>query len=193
MERARPSNTLGDLLSAGHSLFAVCRHSTCRYSKEIDVPRLVQSIGPHHYLLPIRSEQHFSDKMRCPSCKRRGVNLWLRPAEPKKQVRASPPSKVPNYEIKDWGKEYPFAGCTTIATADNLFIARGAYIAAAGFYFDRRITLQQGAFVLGDSKQDGLPKVMTHEDFKKLRAIESGTLSLEEMEAIAPLIETKAN
>jgi len=193
MERSRPSNTLGDLQDAGHSLFAVCRYAGCRYSKEIDVSRLVQSIGPHHYLLPNRGELHFSDKMRCPSCKRRGVNLWLRPAEPKKQAGISTPSKQPNYEIKDWGREYPFATCTTIATADNLFIARGAYIAAAGFYFDRRITLQQGAFVLGDTKQDGLPKVMTHEDFKKLRALEAGTLTVEEMEALASEAAAKAS
>lgn len=193
MERARPTNTLGDLLSAGHSLFAVCRYANCRYSKEIDVPRLVQSIGPHHYLLPDRGDLHFSDKMRCPSCKRRGVNLWLRPGEPKRQVLAPAPSKQPNYEIKDWGKEYPYATCTTIATADNLFIARGAYIAAAGFYFDRRITLQQGAFVIADTKQDGLPKVMTHEDFRNLRALESGSLSAEEMEAIASKISAKAS
>lgn len=188
-----PVKTLGDVQSQGHHLYAICRHGNCRYQKEIDVGRLVQSIGPSHALLPDRSDLHFSDKMRCPSCKRRGVNLWLRPAEPKKQVRVSAPSKLPNYEIKDWGKEPPYVICTTIATADNLFIARGAYIAAAGFYFDRRITLQQGAFVLGDTKQDGLPKVMTHEDFKKLRALESGTLSLEEMEDLAPLIEAKAS
>lgn len=193
MERARPSNTLGDVQDAGHSLFAVCRHANCRHSKEIDLPRLIQSIGPHHYLLPDRGELHFSDKMRCPSCKRRGVNLWLRPAEPKKQVFTPTPSKQPNYEIKDWGKDHPHAVCTTIATADNLFVARGAYIAAAGFYFDRRLTLQQGAFVLSDTKRDGLPKVMTHEDFKKLRALESGNLSLEEMEALAPKAATKAS
>lgn len=82
--------------------------------------------------------------------------------------------------------EPPYAGCVTIATADNLFVARGSFIAAAGFYFDRRITLQQGAFVLADSKQDGLPEVMTHEDFKNLRALENGNLTIEEMAAIAP-------
>lgn len=194
MERARPSNTLGDLQSAGHSLFAVCRHANCRYSKEIDVPRLIQSIGPHHYLLPDRGELHFSDKMRCPSCKRRGVNLWLRPAPPKlKLVTRVEPAKQGNYEIRDWGKTYPFTTSTVIATADNLFVARGAYIAAAGFYFDRRVTLQQGAFVITDSKRDGPPKVMTLEDFKALRALEGGGLTAEEKRAIASPISTKAS
>lgn len=194
MERAKPTNTLGDVQSAGHSLFAVCRHANCRYSKEIDVPRLIQSIGPLHYLLPDRGELHFSDKMRCPSCKRRGVNLWLRPAAPKVKVAASAePTKLANYEIRDWGKTYPYSTSTVIGTADNLFVARGAYIAAAGFYFDHLITLQQGAFLINDSKRDGLPKVMTHEDFKNLRALESGSLSAEEMEAIASKISAKAS
>lgn len=193
MDRRQPSNTLGDVQRAGHSLFAVCRYGNCRYSKEIDVPRLVQSIGPHHYLLPDRGEMHFTDKMRCPSCKRRGVNLWLRPAEPRKEVISSAPAKQPNYEIKDWGREYPYATFTTIGTADNLFVARGAYIAAAGFYADRRITLQQGSFVMADTKRDGIPAVMTHEDFKNLRAAESGSLTLEELEALAPQAAAKAS
>jgi hypothetical protein len=168
MERARPSNTLGDLQSAGHSLFAVCRHSTCRHSKEIDVPRLIQSIGPHHYLLPDRSELHFSDKMRCPSCKRRGVNLWLRPAEPKKTVFAPAPPKQPNFTIVDHGTA-PYAGHEVIATADNLMVGKGAFAAAALFYRDRRISLKQGAFVLADSK-DGKPiDVMTAERYIAMR------------------------
>lgn len=172
MERARPANTLGDLQSAGHSLFAICRHSTCRYCKEIDVPRLVQSIGPHHYLLPTRSEQHFTDKMRCPSCKRRGVNLWLRPAEPKKQVKASAPPKQPNFIIVDHGMA-PYAGYEVIATADNLMVGKGAFAAAALFYGDRRISLKQGTFVLADSK-DGTPiDVMTAERFIAMRESEA--------------------
>lgn len=168
MERARPSNTLGDLLSAGHSLFAVCRYANCRYTKEIDAPRLVQSIGPHHTLLPDRGELHFSDKMRCPSCKRRGVNLWLRPAEPKKQVVAPSPSKQPNFTIVDHGTA-PYARHEVIATADNLMVGKGAFAAAALFYADRRISLKQGAFVIADSK-DGSPiDVMTAERFIAMR------------------------
>lgn len=185
MERARPSNTLGDLQSAGHSLFAVCRHANCRYSKEIDVPRLIQSIGPHHYLLPDRGELHFSDKMRCPSCKRRGVNLWLRPAPPRaKQAPPFAPPKLPNFTIVDHGRA-PYAGHEVIATADNLMVGRGAFTAAALFYGDRRISLKQGAFVIADSK-DGKPiEVMTAERYVEMRQAEA------QMSGIAP--QTKAS
>ena len=173
MERSRPSNTLGDLQDAGHSLFAVCRYAGCRYSKEVDVSRLVQSIGPHHYLLPNRGELHFSDKMRCPSCKRRGVNLWLRPAAPRaKQIPQVVPSKLPNFTIVDHGRA-PYAGHEVIATADNLMVGRGAFVAAALFYADRRISLKQGAFVLADSK-DGKPiDVMTAGRYTEMREAEA--------------------
>ncbi|WEK03217.1 MAG: hypothetical protein P0Y65_13515 [Candidatus Devosia phytovorans] len=120
--------------------------------------------------------------------------LWVEPAEPRRQIfQKSSTIKQPNYEIRDWGKDYPFATSLTIATADNLFIGRGAYIAACGFYFDRRITFQQGSFVIADNKRDGLPEAMTREDFKRLRDIENGNLSLEELEAIGRTISAKAS
>ncbi|WEK05795.1 MAG: hypothetical protein P0Y65_05935 [Candidatus Devosia phytovorans] len=142
--------------------------------------------GPH--------ERHFTDSMRCDHCRWRGVYLWVEPAEQKRQIlQKSGPDKSSNYQVRDWGQSYPYNASVIIATADNLFVARGAYIAAAGFYFDHRITLQQGAFVMGDTKRDGLPNVMTHEDFKRMREIESGTLSLEELEVFGPTISAKAS
>lgn len=169
-----PATTLDDVYRQGHHLFAICRQSTCRHRKEIDVARLVQSIGPRHPLVPERSDLHFSDKMRCPSCKRRGVNLWLEPATPKREAlpKASV-AKHPNFTVVDHGRA-PFSAHEVIATADNLMVGKGAWAAASLFYGDRRITLKQGAFVVADSK-DGTPiDVMTAERYTSMREAESG-------------------
>lgn len=168
-----PVKTLGDVRAQGQHLYAICRHGACRYQKEIDVTRLVQSIGPTHNLVPDRSSPHFSDRMRCPSCKRRGVNLWMEPG-PVRLTTTSPKTvaKQPNFKIIDAGRA-PYNGREAIATADNLMVARGAYSAAALFYPDRQILLKQGTFVLEDSK-DGKPIVqMSKADFDIMREAEA--------------------
>lgn len=55
-----------------------------------------------------------------------------------------------------------------IATANNLFVGRAAFIAAAHFYRGRRITFQQGAFVIRDSKDRPIPEQMSAADFLAL-------------------------
>lgn len=185
MERPPAIQTLGEVRDGGHKLVAFCRHTNCRYQKVVDVDRLIQRVGTRQFLIPERAELHFSDKMRCPSCKRFGMNLWPRYAQPKtKLVASTPPPKQPNFTIVDHGRA-PFTGHEVIATADNLMVGRGAFTAAALFYADRRISLKQGAFVLADSK-DGKPiEVMTAERYIEMREAEN------KLAGIAP--QTKAS
>ena len=190
----KPVQTISDVQDGDHELYAICRNAGCRHKQRVDIPRLLKSVPPETTLNPGPHERHFTDAMRCSACRWRGVYLWVEPTEQKRQIfQKSAPAKVPNYEIRDWGKEYPFSTSRTIATADNLFVGRGAYIAACGFYFDHRITYQQGTFVIADSKRDGFPEAMSHEDFKQLRDIESGNLSLEELEAVGRSLSAKAS
>jgi hypothetical protein len=165
--------TLRDVRSGGHRLVAICRNPTCRHRQLSDVDRLINSVGPSQQLLPARSELHFTDRMRCPSCKRRGMSLWVDYVPPK--AAPSPARKTtvePNYRVIDQGSTHPY-GSTVIATADNLMVARAAYAAAVHFYGDHWITLLQGAFVIADSKQDGPPEVMQAEEYRSMRAAEA--------------------
>jgi len=169
MERYVRIETLEDVRNGGHLLIAFCRHTNCRYQKEVGVDRLIQSVGARETLLPVRAELHFSDQMRCPSCKRRGMNFFVRPSTGRKEIfTKSAPPKQPNFEIVNCGRA-PFSDHDVIATSDNLMVGRGAYVAAAMFYPDRRVVLKQGAFVVADSK-DGSPiEFMTAAEFAAMR------------------------
>ncbi|MET3924626.1 hypothetical protein [Devosia sp. 2618] len=156
--------TLMEALNGGHTLIATCRHSACRFRREADIERLSTRLSGRTNLLARPGEVHFTDLMRCPSCRRMGMDLWLEFREAPVERNANP-----NYTIMDCGSTYPYSLKTTVATANNLFIGRAAYIATALFYKERRITLQQGTFVLQDSKREPIPSQMTPEDFQSMR------------------------
>lgn len=160
-----PPHSLGEALQGGHRILAVCRDPSCRHRREVDLERLIGRLGARAKLLPEPQAPHFTDRMRCPLCKRMGMFLWL-------EMRLVPPrtSKEPNFAIVDRGTGAA-DGFTMIATADNLMIGRGAYTAAALFYPERRITLQQGAFVVEDSRIR-VPTPMTAEKFEQMREAE---------------------
>ena len=164
----RPAGSLGNIQASGHSLIAICRREACRYSREVDIRRLSMRVGTWASPVPDAGSPHFSDQMRCPSCKRRGMNLWL---IPKVVAREPDVPSNPNFRVIDHGKTDPYT-FEMIATANNLMVARGAYVAAALFYPDRWITLMQGAFVMNDSRQEGPPKPMDAEDFAAMREAE---------------------
>lgn len=187
--RSNPVETLAEVQRAGHGLVAICRYSGCRHRKEVDLDRLVQRVGGPVLVLPDRSQPHFTDRMRCPACKRPGVNLWLMPAIAERQPLArAVAAKEPNYRIIDHGRHEPYQ-FEMIATADNLFVAKAAYGAAAHFYAGNWFTLMQGAFVIDDNKRDGQPEIMPEEHYRRMRAMESGAplsdfLSPEEIAAL---------
>lgn len=155
--------------AARRGIIAICRDPACRHRQNVDIARVTSHVGKYHPVLPTHGLVHYSERMRCPLCGARGMFVW--PEEPKYE-----PASIPNYRILDHGREYPYRSFRELATADNLFVGKGAYAAAAHFYRDHMITLQQGAFVVDDSKKDGLPEVMTAEDFQRVREAE-GSLS----------------
>lgn len=168
-----PVMTLGDVREGAHDLVAVCRWMGCRHRSRVDLPRTIQSVGISQALYPERAEVHFTDRMRCPSCKRRGMNLWLIPYVPKrKPVAPIIPTKEPNYRVISHGRHYP-PDFQMIATADNLFVAKGAYAAAAHFYEGHWISLMQGAFLMDDNRRDGQPQIIQAEEYKRMREAES--------------------
>jgi hypothetical protein len=73
-------------------------------------------------------------------------------------ARACKP-QLPTFTVVDEG-EAPFNGHAVIGTAENLMVGRGADVAAALFYANRRITLKQGIVVLADSKDGSLIEPM---------------------------------
>lgn len=159
---------LNDVLVGNHSLYATCRHAPCRYRREADIERLIARLGVRAPLLASPGKVHFADLMRCPSCKRMGMDLWL-------EYRVPTPKRTgePNYRVLDWGL-HPYTTFNMVATADNLFVGRAAFIAAAHFYPTHRVTFQQGAFVLNDSKAEPIPEQMTAEQFTEMREAETG-------------------
>lgn len=181
------AETLHDVRAQGHKLMAVCRHVTCRHQQTTDLDRLIQSVGPSQMLIPQRAEQHFTDKMRCPSCKRRGMNLFVDPAPPKPTKFASRPLRSePNYRVMNCGLA-PYSQFDMIATADNLMVAKSAFYAASHFYPKHRVTLMQGALLMGDSRQE-MPQVMLPETFTQMREAEQNMAT-----RIVPPLQTKVD
>ncbi|GLQ09266.1 hypothetical protein GCM10007913_11980 [Devosia yakushimensis] len=160
--------TLEDVRNGGHELIAVCRDVRCRYQRTVDLRRVMLHAGGWTQLLPERGQLHFSDRLRCPFCKQRGMFLWLEPRIPPPAAATS----EPNFRVLDWGRSYPFNTFIMIATAQSLMVARAAYVAAVLVRPNNAITLQQGAFLIADSKRDGVPEFMKAEDFQKMRDAE---------------------
>ena len=172
----RIPNTLAEVQQDGHDIIAVCRNKDCRHARYVDLDRMLKRIGANTPLLPQPYQEHYSDRMRCPVCKGRGMFVWFQPKIEKPKAQ-----RQPNYIIVDRGSTYPYGAFNIIATADNLMIARAGYSAAAMFFSDHEITLQQGTYVLIDSRRDGLPKPLTLQNFTEIRKMEqelnSGSLS----------------
>lgn len=159
--------TLSNVLNGGHSIIAVCRQPSRRHAKYVDLQRLIGRLGGRTPLLPQPELEHYSDLLRCPVCRKRGMFVWFEP-----KVVVSRPDPLPNYRIIDRGAAYPFNDFNVIAAADNLMVARAGYAAAAMFYSDHNITLQQGIYVIMGSKRDGLPQPLMLHDFKEIRKME---------------------
>jgi hypothetical protein len=162
--------TLADVHKGGHGLFAVCRNAGCRHIQKVDINRVVRRVDAKTKLLPGPHERHFTDAMRCTACRWRGVTLWVQPAQAKVRTGAPRPSpmKEPNFTVVDHGAA-PYSSNTVIATADNMMVGKGAYVAAALFYADRRITLKQGIFVVEDSKSGKPIEYMSEERIRQMR------------------------
>ena len=114
--------------------------------------------------------------------------VWFQP-----KLQRSAAAKQPNYIIVDRGATYPFGEFNIIATADNLMVARAGYSAAAMFYDKHEITLQQGTYIIMDSKRDGLPRPLTLHSYKEMRDMEKALNSPSVREQPGDIKSTKAS
>ena len=138
--------TLGEARDVGQELVAVCHGPECRHRQVIDLDRVIHHIGAGHRLLPVRGIVHYSEKLRCPQCGRRGMFVWL--GEPK---FPTPVFDEMGHAVNVWDPSGTVLW-STIARSGNSLVARAAYDGARAAYPDRRITLQNGIRVLEDSR-----------------------------------------
>lgn len=144
----RSINTLGDVLRTGFGLIAVCGNIQCRLKRALDLREIVRHVGDLHPVLPARGHLHLSERLRCPRCGHRGSYVWLDiPNEPEPlygQARA--------YQVNAWSRYSPGSIDTQIAVVGHVVVANAAFDSAVAEYRGSRITLQQGAYVLRDSR-----------------------------------------
>lgn len=75
--------TLKDVRDGGLDLLAVCHNVSCRHTRQVDLDKLIKAAGELASLLPVKDQSHFSERMRCPECRQRGMFIWIdQPKEP---------------------------------------------------------------------------------------------------------------
>lgn len=139
----RNLHSLGDFKKAGQELIAVCDNIVCRHRWIVDLDKVMEHVGSLHPLIPVRDQKHFSERMLCPECGKRGAYIW--PSDPKEPA---PLFGTLSYLVGEWeGKGLVNA----IARVSHLDVALAAFEAAVAAYPGRRLTLQQGSFLVRDS------------------------------------------
>ena len=138
--------TLGDAKDIGQELIAICHNPACRHTRLVNLDKVIYHVGAATPLIPLRGKVHFSERMRCPACKHRGMFIWIR--EPK---FPEPLFDVGANQVNIWSKnggrlEY------VAARTGNILIGRAAFMAALDAYPYQRITLQAGARVIEDNR-----------------------------------------
>ena len=147
--------TLGEASFAQVEMVAICHKKECRYRQKVDLREVIQYVGAPHPILPAKGEAHFSERMRCPVCKTKGMFVWIE----------IPMEELPLYggnrhlyRILDWGRvSGPLE--RELATSPNLEVARAAFDKARAIYPDKHFSLQQGARVIEDSRETEKPKL----------------------------------
>ena len=134
------SATLGDALDAGINFLAICHNVPCRYSQIVNLALVIEHVGARHSLIPVKGKVHFSERMRCPQCKSAGMFIAT-----KNRQDPEPFLNGMGYVINNWDKE-------TDNLISDVSVAHAAFAEAIQSYPGRRITLQEGGFVLRDSR-----------------------------------------
>lgn len=137
-------HTLGDAHDVGLELVAVCRNVQCRHRVIIDLTRLIHAIGEGQPLLPVLRKVHFSEKLRCSACGERGAFLW-----PQEMKGPEPFFNAQSYHINEW---WQGSNLSTVAKVSHVTVAHATFEAALDEYPGKRLTLQQGAYVIRDSR-----------------------------------------
>lgn len=139
-------NTLGDLKRSGQDMIAVCRNIYCRHRQMVDLQMVIDHVGAMHPLLPAKGQIHFSERMRCPRCKQVGFYVWM--GEPKEP---EPVFSGMSYAVNEWSRNDEIL-LTTIARIKHVEVAHATYQAALSAYPGKHLTLQQGTFLMQDSR-----------------------------------------
>jgi hypothetical protein len=139
--------TLDDAVKAGVEMIAVCHQVECRHTRTVDLHQVIFHVGAATQLVPVKGKVHFSERMRCPECAQRGMFIWIGvPNQPEPVWSAG---KHP-FKVLEWGANGVLQ--REIAVVNNLEVARGAYDIACRVYPGAHITLQQGIFIMQDSR-----------------------------------------
>jgi hypothetical protein len=141
--------TLDDAATARVQMIAVCHTINCRHTQDVDLQQVIFHVGAATPLVPIKGVAHFSERMRCPACKQRGMFIWVgvpRQPEPIFGTGTHP------FKVLDWGRGRRGILEREIAILNNLEVAKAAFQVAVRVYPDHHITLQQGIFVMSDSR-----------------------------------------
>lgn len=142
----RSIHTLGDVRNVGLKLLAICKNPACRRREYVDLDRMIELLGTARPLLPNRLEVHFTDRLRCSRCNEVGAFLWLEvPFDPK------PLFDKMGFKVNAWDRSGQHL-IGTVAKATHEAVAHEAFTGATSAYPARRITLQEGARVMRDSR-----------------------------------------
>jgi hypothetical protein len=134
--------TLEDAKRVGQELVAICHNPECRHRRMVDIDLVIRHVGGLHSLTPVRGVVHFSERMRCPRCKHRGMFIWI--VDPK---FPEPIFSTMANSVHLWND----SGITmyaTVAQTSNIMIGWAAYRAAISEYPGKRITFQERARVI---------------------------------------------
>lgn len=137
--------TLGDALSIGLEVIAVCGNIACRYVVEVDLHRIVRHLGLDHPLLPRRGERHYSELLKCSECKHKGAYIWLGEA-----TKLRPADEELVHRVDRWSED-EHHNLEVMARARNIKVARAAFDEAVRVYPEAIITLRQGAVSIAES------------------------------------------
>jgi hypothetical protein len=143
---AKQVHTLGDARDVGLEIVVVCGNLFCRRRTTLDLHKLIYQLGEGRSVLPEKGKAHFSEKLKCSACGHVGAFLW-----PREQKGPEPYFKGLSYAVNEWysGNGTPMM---TVAKVSHVIVAHATFESATKEYPNRRITLQQGSFVLRDSR-----------------------------------------
>ncbi|WMT85548.1 hypothetical protein NO932_11480 [Pelagibacterium sp. 26DY04] len=138
--------TLGDIRDAGLDMIAVCHNVSCRHTRQVDLGKLIKAVGEMQSLLPIKGQSHFSERMRCPECKHRGMFLWVEaPKEPNPHFSSALAFRVVQEDRSG------FRPMGEVARACNKEVAQAAFEVAEAIYPQSRIEMHWHRQVLQSS------------------------------------------
>ncbi len=127
-------------------MLAICHNVSCRHTKPVDLPALVKAVGELASLLPVKDQVHFSERMRCPECRHKGMFLWVEaPKEPNPHINSALAFRVVEEDRTGW------RGMQEIVRTADKETAQAAFDVAEAIYPGSKIELHWHRSVLRSS------------------------------------------